>query len=70
MQISITVKHRGKETTTDFQPGYLNRFVKLNKKYPVSYSIQGDKRIEEPCMTLGKDLTNPMIVELFIKQLL
>jgi len=49
---------------------YLVKFVDPNKKYPVSYTIQNGKRIDEPTNLLGCDLTEKQIIELFEKELL
>ena len=49
---------------------YLVKFVDPNKKYPVSYTIQNGKRIDEPTDLMGCDLTEKQIIELFEKELL
>lgn len=49
--------------------GYLQKFIKANKKYPVSYVYSNSgERIEQEAMVLGKDLTEGQIVDLFTKQ--
>jgi hypothetical protein len=49
--------------------GYLVKFVKPNKTYPVDYKLAQDgRKITIPSM--GRDLTEPQIFELFEKELL
>jgi hypothetical protein len=51
--------------------GYIVKFVKPNKKYPVSYTLAQDgRKIMVPEWVKGVDLTEPQIFELFEKELL
>jgi hypothetical protein len=51
--------------------GYIVKFIKPNKKYPVSYTLAQDgRKIMMPTWVKGVDLTEPQIFELFEKELL
>jgi len=55
----------------DVRRSYLVKFVDENKEYPCSYSIQQDgTKIKGNFMLKGCDLTEPQILELFLKELL
>jgi hypothetical protein len=51
--------------------GYLVKFVKPNKTYPVDYKLAKDgRKIMIPSYIMGRNLTEPQIFELFEKELL
>lgn len=50
---------------------YLVKFINPSQEYPVTYTIKQDgTKVNEPTMLKGEDLTEPQIVELFVKELL
>jgi len=72
MKMKVEYKDRqGNIAIHIFSCSYLQKFVKTNKKYPVDYTIlQDGTRVEKPTMLFGRDLTEPQITKLFLKELL
>ena len=72
MKMKVEFKDRqGNVAIHSVSCSYLQKFVKTNKKYPVDYTIlQDGTRVEKPTMLLGRDLTEPQITKLFLKELL
>lgn len=70
MEIKIEYTDRVNNVVKAIVSGaYLSKFVKLNKKYPVSYTIDNQgNRINKPAWLKGEDLTEPQIVDLFVRQ--
>ncbi len=59
------------KTVTTPSASYLSKFVDPEKMYPVKYTIAQDgTRVFGETMLIGKDLTAPQIVDLFIQELL
>lgn len=70
MKVEITDKTDNVQLY-DVRCGYLVKFVNPNQEYPVTYTIKQDgTKVNEPSMLKGVDLTEPQIVELFVKELL
>jgi hypothetical protein len=70
MKVEITDK-TGNVQLYDVRCSYLVKFVNPSQEYPVTYTIKQDgTKVNEPTMLKGEDLTEPQIVELFVKELL
>lgn len=65
----LVVSHNGQQYNV--RRSYLVKFVQPQKLYPVEYTIRQDgTRNYGLTEILGADLTEPQIVDLFIKELL
>jgi hypothetical protein len=65
----LVVSHNGQQYNV--RRSYLVKFVQPQKLYPVEYAIRQDgTRNYGLTEILGADLTEPQIVDLFIKELL
>lgn len=72
MKIYVEIKDkRGNIVKKEIERSRLCKYVVAERLYPVSYTFgSGNKRINEPSMLKGKDLTENQIAELFVKDLI
>ena len=70
MEIKIEYTDRtGTLIKSTIRGGYLTKFIKANKKYPVSYTIDNKgNRLNEPSWLKGEDLTEPQMIDLFMRE--
>lgn len=70
MDLKIEYTDRLKKTHIKMmRGGYLVKFVEPKKEYSVSYTIDhSGKRVDGPAVLKGEDLTEPQIIDLFLRE--